>query len=150
MKLEKSQMRLTYQRKIILEELKNLGNHPTVDEVYLAVKKRLPRISMSTVYRSLEVLSKNGFIKKLEPIDTQKRFDDNVGVHYHFYCLNCGKIKDAPLHESESKEIEEAIKSIEKVIEKRGYKVNGYTLEFWGKCDHCEGGESYGGEKSKK
>jgi len=131
-------MRLTHQRKIILEELKNLGNHPTVDEVYLAVKKRLPRISMSTVYRGLEVLSKNGFIKKLEPIDIQKRFDDNVSVHYHFYCLNCGRIKDVPLEEMEYKEVEEVIRSVEKLIEKIGYKVSGYTLEFWGKCDHCE------------
>lgn len=132
-------MRLTYQRKIILEVLKSLGNHPTVDEVYLAVKKRLPKISMSTVYRSLEVLSKNGFIKKLEPIDIQKRFDDNIGTHYHFYCQNCGKIKDAPLEDEETKDIEEFIKSVEDKMEKRGYKIRGYNIEFWGTCQHCEG-----------
>lgn len=136
--MEKSPMRITYQRKIILEELKNLGNHPTVDEVYMVVKKRLPKISMSTVYRSLEVLSKNGFIKKLEPVDTQKRFDDNISTHYHFYCKNCEKMKDAPLKPEMVEKLEKEIGAIEKIIESNGYKVNGYTLEFFGTCKNCE------------
>lgn len=130
-------MRITYQRKIILEELKNLGNHPTVDEVYMVVKKRLPKISMSTVYRSLEVLSKNGFIKKLEPVDTQKRFDDNTSKHYHFYCTNCGKMKDAPVNIEMVEKLEKEIDTIEKIMERNGYKVDGYTLEFFGKCKNC-------------
>ncbi len=131
-------MRITHQRKIILEELKNLGNHPTVDEVYVAVKKRLPKISMSTVYRSLEVLSKNGFIAKIEPVDAQKRFDDNTSKHYHFYCKNCGKIKDAPLELESLEKLQKEISAIEKTMEKMGYKVEGYSLEFFGVCKNCD------------
>ncbi len=131
-------MRITHQRKVILEELKNLGNHPTVDEVYIAVKKRLPKISMSTVYRGLEVLSKNGYIKKLETIDTQKRFDDNVTSHYHFYCTNCGNIKDAPIKPENLGKLQKEIGEIEKIMEDSGYKVDGYTLEFFGVCKDCD------------
>lgn len=134
--MEKLPIRLTYQRKIILEELKNLGNHPTVDEVYMVVKKRLPKISMSTVYRSLDVLSKNGFIRKLEPIDIQKRFDENTSGHYHFYCTNCGKVKDAPIEDIGP--IEKEIEKMEKVIENKGYKISGYSLEFFGTCKDCQ------------
>ncbi len=136
-KLDRNPFRLTYQRKIILEELKNLGNHPTVDDVYLSVKKKLPRISMSTVYRSLDVLAKNGFIKKLEPIDVQKRFDGNINEHFHFYCTNCGRVEDIIL--DGEKELEEALKKIQENLKKSGnYAVKGYTLEFFGICKNCK------------
>jgi Fur family ferric uptake transcriptional regulator len=131
--MDKSPFRLTYQRKVILEELKNLGNHPTVDELYLSVKKRLPRISMSTVYRGLEVLSKNGFIKKLEPIDTQKRFDSNVNDHFNFYCTNYGKVEDVLM--MDESELLKKIEAVEREIERSGaYEVKGYNLEFFGVC----------------
>ena len=52
-------MRLTNQRKIILEELRAVTTHPTADEVYGMVRKRMPRISLGTVYRNLEVLIVN-------------------------------------------------------------------------------------------
>ena len=50
-------MRMTNQRAIILEELERLNTHPTADELYRIVKKRLPKISLGTIYRNLEILS---------------------------------------------------------------------------------------------
>ena len=49
-------IRMTRQRKVILEELRREYNHPSADEVYEAVRKQLPRISLGTVYRKLEIL----------------------------------------------------------------------------------------------
>ncbi|MGE5577510.1 MAG: Fur family transcriptional regulator, partial [Syntrophothermus sp.] len=53
---------MTRQRQIILEELKNVTTHPTADEVYEMVRRRLPRISLGTVYRNLELLAEEGII----------------------------------------------------------------------------------------
>ena len=55
--LKKRTHRMTQQRKVILEELKNMNSHPGADEIYERVRKRLPRISLGTVYRNLEILS---------------------------------------------------------------------------------------------
>ena len=54
---------MTRQRMIILEELRKVDTHPSADEVYEMVRKRLPRISLGTVYRNLEILSKTGEIQ---------------------------------------------------------------------------------------
>ena len=87
-------MRLTTQRQIILEELGKVTSHPTANEVYDMVRKRLPRIGLGTVYRNLELMADNGIILKLEVGGTQKRFDATVDPHYHIRCLSCGKVND--------------------------------------------------------
>ena len=75
MMLSNPKSRMTHQRRIILEELRNTRSHPTADEVYEIVRKRIPKISLGTVYRNLELLSESGVIQKLEIGGTQKRFD---------------------------------------------------------------------------
>jgi len=71
-------MRLTTQRQIILEELAKVTSHPTANEVYDMVRKRLPRIGLGTVYRNLELMADSGVILKIEVGGTQKRFDATV------------------------------------------------------------------------
>ena len=68
---------------IILETIKMTDSHPTADEIYERVRKRLPRISMGTIYRNLDVLASCGLIKRLDPGRTQMRFDGNTQEHYH-------------------------------------------------------------------
>jgi len=85
-------MRLTNQRRIILEELKSVTTHPTADEIYGMVRQKMPRISLGTVYRNLEVLSSLGLVRKLENAAGQKRFDGDVSPHHHIRCEVCGKV----------------------------------------------------------
>jgi Fur family ferric uptake transcriptional regulator len=59
--------RMTHQRQVILEEVRNTHSHPSADEIYARVRKRLPRVSLGTVYRNLDILASEGFIKKIEP-----------------------------------------------------------------------------------
>lgn len=89
-------MRMTEQRTIILEELQCCSHHPAADEIYLRVKERLPRISLATVYRNLELMSARGMISKLEYGSSQSRFDPNPVAHSHFRCLRCGSVEDLP------------------------------------------------------
>ena len=127
--LEKPNLRMTRQRKIILEELRKVDTHPSADEVYEMVRKRLPRISLGTVYRNLEILSKSGAIQKLEPGCSLKRFDGNPHEHYHIRCIQCDRVVDAHV------DID-----LNFTNEDRGdsdFRIIGHKLEFIGLCPKC-------------
>jgi len=68
-------LRMTRQRRVILEELQSKNNHPSADELYERVRAHLPRISLGTVYRNLEVLCELGEIQKLGLSGPLKRYD---------------------------------------------------------------------------
>jgi Fur family ferric uptake transcriptional regulator len=123
------QMRLTTQRQIILEELGKVTSHPTANEVYDMVRKRLPRIGLGTVYRNLELMAETGIILKLEVGGTQKRFDATVVPHYHIRCLSCGKVDDIEI--PVMAEIDKTAADISK------YQVLGHHIEFSGICHTC-------------
>jgi len=121
---------MTKQRRIILEELCKLKNHPTADEMYQILRKRMPRISLGTVYRNLEVLSENGMIQKIDVGGTQKRFDGNANIHYHIRCLKCNRVDDIDVDP-------------DRTIEERARKVTDFAVlrhhtEFLGLCPRCQ------------
>ncbi|MGW8321209.1 MAG: Fur family transcriptional regulator [Thermodesulfobacteriota bacterium] len=121
--------RMTRQRKIILEELRNLHTHPTADEVYDAVRKRMPRISLGTVYRNLEILSQWGLAQRLDLAGTRRRFDGSTGDHYHVRCVRCGEVEDVPI---------EPLRNLEESV--RGntdFEIIGHRLNFLGLCPVC-------------
>lgn len=121
--------RMTPQRKIILEELKKLNNHPGADEIYEVVRKRLPRVSLGTVYRNLDILSELGEIQKLELSGTMNRFDWDIKKHYHIRCIECGRIENAPL--APLNQIEDELYGA------TVYTIMGHRLEFVGLCPSC-------------
>lgn len=127
--LKKSNLRMTQQRKIILEELRKVDTHPSADEVYEMVRQRLPRISLGTVYRNLEILSKTGVIQKLEPGCTLKRFDGNPQDHYHIRCMQCDRVVDA--------HFDIDLKLPREVCEASNFKIIAHKLEFIGLCSAC-------------
>jgi len=122
-------MRLTTQRQIILEELGKVTSHPTANEVYDMVRKRLPRIGLGTIYRNLELMAESGIILKLEVGGTQKRFDATVAAHYHIRCTGCGRVDDIDI------EVQEKINEI--AAKSSDYKILGHHIEFSGICTDC-------------
>ncbi len=121
--------RMTSQRRVILEELKKHNIHPTADELYEIVRKRLPRISLGTVYRNLDTLSELGDIRKLELTGSQKRFDGDVRPHYHIRCSQCGRIDDVHLPAPGT-----LAASLRPATD---YMVTGHQIEFNGLCPDC-------------
>jgi len=120
---------MTHQRRVILQELRNVRSHPSADDIYIMVRKTLPRISLGTVYRNLEILSEMGLIKKLEGCGSQRRFDGDIGNHYHIRCVKCGKIDDVP---------EEIVTRVEIDRDRiHGYSVLDYKIQFNGICSEC-------------
>jgi len=125
-------MRLTTQRQIILEELGKVKSHPTANEVYDMVRKRLPRIGLGTVYRNLELMAESGMILKLEVGGTQKRFDATIDNHYHVRCSSCGKVDDIDIA------VQEHINQTASAVS--NYKILGHHIEFSGICEDCDNG----------
>lgn len=122
-------LRTTRQRKVILEELQSLRTHPTAVEVFERVRKKLPKISLGTVYRNLELLSETGLIQKLEMAGTQKRFDGITENHYHVRCIICGRVDDVDLEPLDT--VNDAMRSVS------DYDILWHRLEFIGICPHC-------------
>jgi Fur family ferric uptake transcriptional regulator len=122
-------LRMTRQRKVILEALRISKTHPTADTLYDTVRKRLPRISLGTVYRNLEVLTAMGEIQTLELSGNQKRYDGNPDKHYHIRCIHCGSVEDAPIAPLNRLE--------DKLYGSTVYNIVGHRLEFIGLCPEC-------------
>jgi Fur family transcriptional regulator, peroxide stress response regulator len=127
--MPEQKLKMTKQRRVIVEELNQLETHPTATVLYELVRKRLPRISLGTVYRNLEILSDAGIILKLETAGAQKRFDGTVENHYHVRCVRCGRVDDVPV--PLFGDIEGALRGLS------DYKILSHRLEFQGLCPSC-------------
>lgn len=122
--------RMTKQKKVILEELKKLDTHPTARELCGIVRKRLPKISLGTVYRNLELMSKQGIIRKLEVSGAEMCFDGNPANHYHLRCVVCGRVADADLPLLQGLE--------DSMAQKSDFEIITHNLEFLGVCPRCQ------------
>jgi len=131
--LEPRSHRNTQQRRVILEELRGLPSHPTASDLHQRVRSRLPKISLSTVYRNLQLLAEMGTIRKLEMGGSEARFDGDLDHHCHVRCVRCGRLDDyreVPHH---------VVHSLTggRVAGPDGYDILGYQLEFSGICPEC-------------
>ena len=138
--------RNTRQRRVILEELRKLTSHPTAAELYEITRARLPKISLGTVYRNLELLTQMGMIQKLGLGAAEARFDGSIHPHDHVRCVHCGRVADANGM---------SLGPVKDQIESLGdYEILGYRLEFFGICPECrrapvkeDDGSSHTGEQ---
>jgi len=124
------QMVLTPQREIILQELRHATDHPTADELFKRVRCRLPRISLATVYRNLESMSRAGLVRKIQAAGSQKRFDGNMFPHDHMRCVSCGVVLDSPTPLKPD--------PLDLPREIQGHRVVGYSMEILVVCASCQ------------
>lgn len=122
--------RMTNQRRIILEELRKVNTHPTVDELYTIVKARMPHISLGTVYRNLDLLVEMGEILRIDSAGSMRRFDGRVEPHRHVRCHVCGKVADVFTDGPE-----EPCKGVLRVP---GFRITAVRVEYDGICEECE------------
>ncbi len=126
---KKGFVRRTRQRDLILKTIRSTKSHPTADWIYEQVKKEIPNISLGTVYRNLGILSEMGEIMELNYGSKFSRYDGNPENHYHFVCVNCGKVIDVecPVDKKQDEEVEK----------KNKVKVYYHRTEFYGVCCDC-------------
>ncbi len=87
-------LKVTHQRMEILKELVRAQEHPSAETVYVRVRRRIPAISLDTVYRTLKLLEEKGIISRVGSMRDRARFDANTDQHHHFICIECGRVGD--------------------------------------------------------
>src|SRR5437762_9959762 len=131
-------LRLTRQRRIILEVVRATDAHPTAAFVYRRVRRRLPRVSLATVYRNLRVLAAEGVLAERADAGGL-RFDGNAEPHDHFTCIGCGRIHDVPVRRGR------AVRA--RLAAQTGFEVLNHRTEYFGRCGDCR---RQGGRPSPK
>ena len=120
--------KLTHQRMEIFREVAQTGDHPDADKVFQGVRKRMPTVSMDTVYRTLWWLTDLGLITILGPPRERARFDANLSRHHHFVCTQCGLTRDFFSDKFDRLELPESVRFIGHA-QKTQVEVKGLCLE---------------------
>ena len=118
-------MRYSRQRNIIKDIVFSTDSHPNADWVYNEAKNFIPSISLGTVYRNLKQLSKMGIIKTIYD-GSVARFDWNTRPHNHLKCIECGRITDI--------EIDETNNFAKKILDNHSFDVHDIEVTFIGTC----------------
>jgi Fe2+ or Zn2+ uptake regulation protein len=128
-KFRRSGYTLTSQRRAVLDALKDFKGHPSAEEVYLAVKKRNPKVALGTVYQALSVLEEIGLIEAKHWSETPVRYDMNTEPHYDIRCTKCGAVAEIPGVQFED--------FAARIRENTPYEVTNTSLVVEGVCPAC-------------
>lgn len=128
--LKQAGYKVTHQRLVILDYLLHSKEHPSAEMIYADLRQRYPTISLATVYNTLEMLAKVGLVVDLGAPGERRRFDGNVTEHSHYFCTNCGKVKDLNLSGAE--------RAMSKLVQEINLPVTRYRLDFFGLCENCQ------------
>ena len=120
--------RQTRQRRLVYGAVASTDSHPSAEWVYERVRREMPRVSLGTVYRNLQLLVAEGRLRAWSRGRTT-RYDADVEPHDHFVCRSCGLLLDI-------ERAPEAISS-EKRLRARGHQIDNRVLEFIGVCRDC-------------
>jgi Fe2+ or Zn2+ uptake regulation protein len=130
-RLATSGLRLTAQRQEVLAVLLEKRDHPTAEEVFIRAKRRMPDMSMATVYNCLEALTRCGLLRQVNLERGAARYCPNMAAHSHFHCEGCGRIYDVEL----------AAEALKPHLP-RGFQLNHSEVSLRGLCADCARTES--------
>ncbi len=120
--------RQTKQLNVIWDEIADDTSHPTADQIYERVRKKIPNISLGTVYRNLQKLVAEGQLQVIT-LDRTQHFDPLLDRHQHFICKSCGRVYDVFVDTDE--EIRPSI------LPPGGFNVTSQQLSWYGACKSC-------------
>ena len=118
-------LKMTEQRRVILQILDSAEDHPSVESVYDRAKSVDSSISMATVYRTLNLLDELDLVVRHEFNESFARYEVNMEHHHHLIYLETGEV-----HEFQNEELE-ALK--EKIANELGFELVDHTLELYGR-----------------
>ncbi|MBU2437819.1 MAG: transcriptional repressor [Acidobacteria bacterium] len=131
--------RWTASREAILDLLSRTSEHLSAKDIYSALHARDPRIGLTTIYRTLDLLQTIGFVHKIVMKDGQARYelrpDKGVDHHHHLICNRCGRIID--YSEFEKEELELIKKTENRLSKKYKFYILDHSIEFFGLCEEC-------------
>ncbi len=121
--------RITPQRIAIVDYLLKTDDHPSAELIHKVIRKRYPMVSLSTVYKTLDLLREKKMVNEIE-VDGESRFDAHTDEHINLVCLKCGKIEDVD---------EDALTEIQsRAAKKSKYVILKSSFELIGYCSNCK------------
>ncbi len=125
-------LKLTPERKIILEEMLKSRGHVEAEDLLFNLKRKAKRTSRATVYRTLELLVDSGLVRKVDLGHGHSHYElvANHPHHEHMICLRCGKVI-----EFSDKAMEEAL---DKLCQKNGFEHTLHLFQVYGYCEKCK------------
>ncbi len=121
--------RLTPQRLEVFSELARAHDHPTVEAIHTRVSKRVPSITLDTVYRTLATLEKAGLVLRASVVGGSQRFEANMARHHHFVCRECGEVTDVYSGRLSRVKLDGDLP--------HGFEVDSIQVEIRGTCPRC-------------
>jgi Fur family peroxide stress response transcriptional regulator len=124
---------VTQQRLAIFEALASSREHPSAEQLHKAVQRRIPALSLATVYKNLEALKAIGAVADVNPLHQEGRYEaalPGTGAghpHHHLVCVSCKKVRD--LHDSELDGL--------RVRDTQGFHVRAVRVQAEGFCPEC-------------
>lgn len=123
--------RLTRQRQLVLNILKESREHLDAETIYQLAKARDVHISLPTVYRTLALLKETGLVQEHTLGEDHRHFETPPDIpHYHFTCQQCGRVI-----EFEAPQLSEVVQML---CQSQGLQVTSVHLLLSGKCDQCK------------
>jgi len=123
-------MRVTSQRALIMEIIRQGKGHLDADEIYRRARERVPRLSLSTVYRTLQMLKKLDLVEELHFDEEHHHYEVKPSAeHHHLICLSCGRVIE--FHYPLSRYIKG------NVPEAKGFDIVATEVRMRGYCSKC-------------
>jgi len=129
-RLRAASRRITPQRRLILDALAQAGGHLDAGEIYEHTRLRDPRLSLSTIYRTLAALKESGAVRELHLDQEHHHYElDNQDRHSHLVCLKCGRVIEV--------DGEPFAQVAQAVGQAYGFDVAAAQVELTGLCAEC-------------
>ena len=128
--LHATQHRVTGQRRLLLEIIRAQGQHLDAEELYRLARQRFPRLSRSTVYRTMRLLRDLGLIDEVHLGEDHHHYEIKAPVHHHhLICLGCGQVLEF------SSPLAEELAAV--VARQHGYEIREIRIDLTGYCENC-------------
>jgi len=126
-------LKLTRARELVFREILSApGIHPNADEIRKRLQSKKEEVGLATIYRTLRLLVRSGLVSAVDLGEDHSHFEPEgkEAAHGHIICLSCGRVE-----EFAQAEIRAAVR---KVGEKKGYRLDKFSLQVFGLCRACE------------
>ena len=121
---------VTHQRQVLYEVMQGMDGHPSPEEVYAAVKQKIPAISLATVYKNIHLFVESGVLRELSMHHGSQRIEKNDGDHHHMVCTRCKTIADIASNDLQLPP--------QRVTLAGGFLVERYAVDVIGICARCQ------------
>ena len=122
-------MAATHQRKIIFDAVVASPGHYSPEQIYAVVKRRIPSVSLATIYNNLRVFVEKGLLREVTPHAATLRVDGNLESHHHLVCVRCKSVQDITCDFVDFKRLAQQVPG--------GFDLSQPLIEVFGLCQRC-------------